>query len=120
TVEEPVDGVRAGVTLPYSPEFSELRPNRELLEQLKDLTDGKMYYETELAKVIADDEVFRPSPNKERSRLPLWYWLVVLTGLGMFVDVALRRVAVGPGGAEKEAANPSLRGRGPSVPGARP
>jgi hypothetical protein len=114
--KEVVDSVRAGVTLPYSPEFADLQPNRDLLVQIAEITDGKVYKETELAKVIADDEIFRPSPNREKGHLPLWYWLVILTGLGVFIDVALRRVAFDPQEAKKSAQKMWLRVRGQTVP----
>ena len=42
-VEEGVDSVRAGVTLPYSPEFAELESNTALLEKLREMTGGKSY-----------------------------------------------------------------------------
>jgi uncharacterized membrane protein len=95
-VEEGVDSVRAGVTVPYSPEYAELRSNDTLLEQLREITGGKTYpdEETSLQEAVQRGDVFRPAPARVKSWQALWYWLLVLTCALLVIDVAVRRVAV--------------------------
>ena len=97
-IEEGVDGVRAGVTLPYSPEFAELTSNTPLLDRLCERTNGRRYEEDEalLAETAKAGTVFRPAPERVKSLLPLWYWLVFLSAVLLLSDVAVRRVAVDP------------------------
>src|SRR5262249_4115240 len=75
--------VRAGVTIPYSPEFSDMEANTSLLEKLRELTDGKAYPDDEegLAEAAASGEVFRPGKEQARSLQQLWYWLVFATAV---------------------------------------
>ncbi len=91
-----VDGVRAGVTLPYSPEFSEPETNAPLLERLRAITGGASYADTDeaLAKAAADGVVFRPAGQMDRSLQPAWQWLLLLAALLLFLDVAVRRVSL--------------------------
>jgi uncharacterized membrane protein len=107
SVEE-ADSIRSGVTLPYSPEFADLESNTGLLDRLASMTDGKVYDETDktLADVVRRNEVFRRSPITAQSPQPMWYWLVLLAGIGLFFDVAVRRIAVEP--AEVSAASVTL------------
>ncbi len=97
-IEEGVDSVRAGVTLPYSPEFAELASNTPLLERLRELTGGRRYEEDEilLADAAKSGAVFRPAPERVKSLLPLWYWLVYLSAVLLLADVAVRRLAIDP------------------------
>ncbi len=97
-IEEGVDSVRAGVTLPYSPEFAELVSNTPLLERLRELTGGRSYVEDEilLADAAEPGAVFRPAPERVKSLLPLWYWLVFLAAVLFLSDVAVRRLALSP------------------------
>lgn len=97
-VEKTIDGVRSGLTIPYSPEFADLESNAALLRKLADLTGGKVWNESEeeLKKVIDDGEIFRPTPINARSPQPAWFWLVLLVGVGLLLDVAVRRIAIEP------------------------
>jgi hypothetical protein len=97
-IEEGVDSVRAGVTLPYSPEFAELVSNTPLLERLRELTGGHTYVEDEilLADAAESGTVFRSAPERVKSLLPLWYWLVFLAAVLLLSDVAVRRLAISP------------------------
>ncbi len=97
-IEEGVDSVRAGVTLPYSPEFAELVSNTPLLERLRELTGGRGYEEDEilLADAAKSGAVFRPAPERVKSLLPLWYWLIFLAAVLLLSDVAVRRLAIEP------------------------
>ena len=96
TIEEGVDSVRAGVTLPYSPEFAELETNAPLLEKLREITGGRSYADDDatLAKVAAQGEVFRSAGLSAASLQPVWHWLVLLAAVLLFFDVAVRRIAV--------------------------
>jgi uncharacterized membrane protein len=97
-VEEVVDAVRTGVTIPYSPEFAEMESNPALLERLRDLTGGKSYPDDAeaLARAAAGGDVFRPTTVRSRSLQSIWFWLVLLTGVGLFFDVAVRRISIDP------------------------
>src|SRR5262249_13636534 len=89
-------GVRAAVTVPYSPEFADVGANTDLLDRLRELTDGKAYAEDTLYQVAKNGDVYRKMPMRYQSLQPLWYWLVLLAGLGLILDVAARRIAVDP------------------------
>jgi hypothetical protein len=97
-IEEGVDSVRAGVTLPYSPEYAELSSNTPLLERLRERSGGRRYEEDEtlLTATAKEGTVFRPAPERVKSLLPLWYWLVFLSAVLLLSDVAVRRLAVDP------------------------
>jgi uncharacterized membrane protein len=97
-VEEGYDSVRSGVTIPYSPEFADLESNTALLERLRAMTDGQTYADNsdELAKAARSGAVFRPGLPRFYSLQPVWYWLLALTGVLLFFDVAVRRIAVDP------------------------
>jgi len=93
-----IDGARAGVTVPYSPEFADLEPNPALLRRLAELTGGTVYTEgdAELQAVARSGEVFRDAPKTVRSLSPIWFWLVVAAGLLLVVDVGARRISLEP------------------------
>jgi hypothetical protein len=116
-VEEGVDSVRSGVTLPYSPEFADLETNTALLERLRELTDGRAYVDDDqaLAEAARSGDLFRPGPGRVKSLLPLWYWLVSLTCVLLFFDVATRRLAVDVKQAATVAQNAWARLRGRPV-----
>ena len=80
-VHEENDSVRAGVTVPYSPEFADMESNAPLLERLRAVTGGSTFDDNDekLAQAAAGGEVFRrtglaPSRNSQ----PIWYWLLLL------------------------------------------
>jgi hypothetical protein len=104
-----VDSVRAGVTIPYSPEFADNESNTTLLEKLRDMTGGKTITEEVLAKAVSPNdpsaeatrtelagEVFRAGLPQFKNLQPVWFWLVFFTGVLLFFDVAVRRIAVQP------------------------
>jgi hypothetical protein len=109
------DSVRGGVTIPYSPEFAEMESNVALLDRLKEITGGKTFPEDELGRVAESAEVFRPLPAELHSQKPIWHWLVVLAGICLFFDVAVRRIAIEPEKVKIAAMNwwYYLRGRAP-------
>jgi hypothetical protein len=96
TIEEGVDSVRSGVTLPYSPEFAEQETNAPLLERLREITGGNSYADddTALAKVAAQGDVFRPAGQIDKGRQPIWQWMLWLAALLLLLDIAVRRLSV--------------------------
>jgi uncharacterized membrane protein len=92
------DSVRAGVTVPYSPEFAEMESNPALLEKLREITAGHSYAEDDgaLRRAARSGEVFRAVPANQPSLQPLWPWFVLLTALCLVLDIAVRRVALEP------------------------
>src|SRR5207245_1885159 len=124
--EEGVDSVRSGVTIPYSPEFADLESNTALMERLRDLTGGMTLSEDLLAKA-ADPKnrqaestrnelaqnVFRSGLPQFKNLQPIWFWLVFFAGVGLFFDVAVRRIAIQPSEAAGAAERvwSKLRGR---------
>jgi hypothetical protein len=95
-VEEGVDSVRGGVTVPYSPEFADQETNTALLDKLRDTTGGRAYEDDDakLEAAAKAGDVFRPGLPRVKSLLPLWHWLLFATGVLLFFDVAVRRVTV--------------------------
>ena len=96
--KEFVDNVRAGVTIPYSPEFAEMESNPTLLEKIGEMTGGKAYRDddTILEKAARNSEVFRPVPESHANLQALWPWMVFLSALVLLLDVATRRIAIQP------------------------
>jgi uncharacterized membrane protein/Mg-chelatase subunit ChlD len=93
---EDVMSVRAGVTLPYSPEFADLESNPNLLKRLAEITGGNVYAEDDLPAVARAGTVFRRGTQDVRSVTPLWHWFVWVVAIGFVLDVAIRRIAVEP------------------------
>ena len=91
-----VDAGRAGVTVPYSPEFADLESNTPLLKRLSEITGGTFHTEAaeDLAKMLATGDLFRDTPTSTRAILPFWFWLVFAAAVALLLDVALRRIAV--------------------------
>jgi hypothetical protein len=96
--KEMADNIRGGVTIPYSPEFAEMESNTALLEQLRDLTGGMTFRDNEsaLAQAANSGAIFRPLQVGNVSLQPIWSWLALLAGICLFLDVAVRRIAVDP------------------------
>jgi uncharacterized membrane protein len=92
------DSVRAGVTIPYSPEFSDMEPNPALMEEIRQITGGQSYSddEQELLRVARSGEVFRPGLALTKSLQPIWFWLVFAASVLLLFDVAVRRIAIDP------------------------
>jgi uncharacterized membrane protein len=90
--KEMVSGtLRTGLSIAYSPEYSQLRPNLSLLEEICSLTHGRM-----LAAVDAGTVFDRAGLPRAEARRAMWeslvQWMLVL----FLLDVAIRRVAVNP------------------------
>src|SRR6516164_6899806 len=97
-VRQEIDSVRSGVTIPYSPEFADMESNTPLLEKLRAATGGTTYPEDDdaVAEAARSGEVYRTGLPSSKSLQPVWYWLLLLTGILLFCDVAVRRIAVDP------------------------
>jgi uncharacterized membrane protein len=97
--ERVVDSRRSGVTISYSPEFADLETNSTLLKSLARITGGEVYEEDpeRLKKLASAGDLYRAAPEGTRALLPLWYWLVFIAGIGLLVDVGVRRISLEPG-----------------------
>jgi Mg-chelatase subunit ChlD/uncharacterized membrane protein len=95
-IVEAKDGVRTGITVPYSPEYADLETNTTLLEKLRALTDGESYADSDdaLREAAAGGDVFRKAPAFSRNLQPVWHWLLFATAVLLFFDVASRRIAL--------------------------
>lgn len=86
---------RAGVTVPYSPEFIDLESNTALMKKLSDVTGGEYFDEpNDPAALVKAHDFYRPGPETIRSVLPFWFWLVFAAGILLFVDVGVRRISL--------------------------
>jgi hypothetical protein len=105
------------VTLPYSPEYSDLEANTVLLERLRETTGGKAYEDDDvsLEEAAKSGVVFRPAPERVKSMLPLWHWLLALACGLLLCDVAVRRLAVEPAQVATKVRNLWARLRGQPV-----
>jgi uncharacterized membrane protein len=97
-IDEGFDSVRAGVTIPYSQEFAVMESNQPLLERIREITDGKSYADADdaLIKAAESGDVFRKGIAPSDVFQPLWHWLLLLSGVVLFCDVAVRRIALEP------------------------
>jgi uncharacterized membrane protein len=120
--KEMSDSARTGVTIPYSPEFAEMETNPELLGRLRDLTGGLTIADDAdaLTEAARSGAVFRPQPAGGMSLQPIWHWLVLLAGLGLLLDVAVRRIALEPARLVATAGTVWERLRGRAVAAASP
>ncbi len=98
------DSARAGVTVPYSPEFADLESNAPLLARLATITNGKYHTDADdLQALAASGDVFRDAAAATRSVLPFWFWLVFAAAVLLVFDVGVRRIAVEPAEVESAA-----------------
>lgn len=96
------DGIRAGVTMPYSPEFADLESNPALLKRLSDETGGLHFLLAEEApnatvtymQLAQSGELYRPGLPGTAGQQPIWFWLLFLAGLGLLADVVSRRITI--------------------------
>ncbi|OWK34537.1 VWA domain-containing protein [Fimbriiglobus ruber] len=90
------DAGRAGVTVPYSPEFADLESNTPLMRRLAEMTGGTFHTEADddLRQLLASGELFRDAPSTTRALLPFWFWLVFAAGLLLVFDVGVRRISL--------------------------
>lgn len=83
--------LRTGVSVAYSPEYSQLKPNLALLDEVRVRTAGRMLVAAEGGSVFD-----RAGLPRAEARHALWenlvQWMLVL----FLLDVAIRRIAVNP------------------------
>ena len=95
---EAFDSARAGITVPYSPEFADLETNAPLLERIAAATDGNYFKEADdaaaIPKLAATADFFRKAPTSIRALLPFWYWLVFAAAFLLLFDVGARRISL--------------------------
>ena len=91
-----VDAGRAGVTVPYSPEFADLESNTPLMKRLSEMTGGTFHTEAQedLDKMLATGDLFRNPPSSTRALLPFWFWLVFVAAIALVFDVGTRRISL--------------------------
>jgi uncharacterized membrane protein len=96
--QEPVDSIRSGVSIPYSPEFADMESNTALLDKLSEITGGVKIPEDgeALTEAARSGEVFRAGLPRFRSLQPIWFWLLLAAGILLCFDVAVRRIAIEP------------------------
>ncbi|HOJ54614.1 MAG TPA: VWA domain-containing protein [Phycisphaerae bacterium] len=83
--------VRTGLTVPYSPEYRELRADSRLLEQAVEKGRGKIRWLSD------QDDPFERDLPPVHSRTPIWKWMLACCLLPLFLtDVAVRRLASVP------------------------
>jgi uncharacterized membrane protein len=95
------DSARAGVTVPYSPEFADLESNTPLMKRLAEQTGGHFHTDEGLGALESGDEWFRPAPATVRAVLPVWHWLVFAAGMLLLADVSVRRISLERGDLRK-------------------
>ena len=91
------DSARAGITVPYSPEFADLETNAPLLERVAAATGGTYFKEPDegmAAKLAGSADFFRKAPTSIRALLPFWYWLVFAAAFLLLFDVGARRISL--------------------------
>ncbi|MEK3935261.1 VWA domain-containing protein [Sporosarcina sp. FSL W7-1349] len=91
----------AGVSVPYSEEYTFSKPNKRLLEKIADRTDGELLEE-------GDDptRVFRNHPFKSGEQTSIVEWLILTALLLFFIDITLRRFGLLKGITAKRRAEP--------------
>ena len=90
--EEAFSGsLRTGLSVAYSPEYSQLKANIPLLDKVRERTHGRMLSASEAGRVFD-----RAGLPRAEARHAMWenlvQWMLVL----FLVDVAVRRIAVSP------------------------
>src|SRR5262249_10525261 len=91
------DSVRAGVTVPYSPEFAEMESNGPLMEKLAQISGGQVIADSDKDMDAAASRATvyrRQGLPGSRNLHPIWDGLLVLAGIGLLFDVGVRRIAL--------------------------
>jgi hypothetical protein len=83
---------RSALAVPYSPEFATVKSNEGLLQQLAQLTKGRIIEEASLAQA----DLFSHDLPPTRDLQPIWYWLAFAASVMLLFDVMVRRVAIQP------------------------
>lgn len=83
--------LRTGVSVAYSPEYSQLQANRSLLEELAQRTRGRVL-DIQQGATAFD----RTNLPRAEARLAMWESLLRWMLLLFLIDVAIRRIAINP------------------------
>jgi len=83
--------LQTGVTVAYSPEYSQLRANLPLLDELRERTHGRKLT-ADQPQAVFDRSGLRPAETRRAMWEQLLRWMLVL----FLIDVAIRRIAVNP------------------------
>jgi uncharacterized membrane protein len=90
--EQPVvRQLQTGLSVPYSPEYREMKPNMPLLTELAERTGGRVLTPEQATSVFD-----RGSLPRAETRRTIWEDLVRLMLLLFLIDVAVRRIAISP------------------------
>lgn len=83
---------RGAVAVPYSPEFAVVKDNAGLLQEMANMTKGRVIAEQDLART----DLFVHDGSFSRRLQPLWHWLLFAAAFVLVADVAVRRIAIDP------------------------
>lgn len=83
--------IQTGVSVPFSPEFRELRTNETLLRKIVELTGGRWHEDINQAE---QHEIFSHDLPPTLAKQPVWDWMLKWLLLPLFLlDVGVRRLA---------------------------
>lgn len=86
-------GQRCSIPVNYGLEYKELDVNLDLLQELAELTHGKVYTEEELSNMIEDARAMASeTPKKVTRREDLATLFLVASFVLFFIDVVIRRI----------------------------
>jgi uncharacterized membrane protein len=88
-----VGNIQAAVTVPYSREFREVKHNRATLEQLAEMTGGRMLNANDPRLA---DLFYRGDLEVPRTLKRVWDLLAILAATLLLFDVAARRISIDP------------------------
>ena len=85
----PLGTVHTGLSLPFSPEYRNLKPNEALLRQVVEITGGRW-----LDVAPEEAAIFEQETPPVEAKQPAWSWMLAWLLLPAFLlDVAVRRLA---------------------------
>ncbi len=97
---------RSALTVPYSQEFASVKSNEGFLEQIAQLTGGRMFDEQALGQA---DVFRREGLSPVRHMQPIWHWFLFTAACAMLFDVAVRRIAIDVAAAGKKVGEFAVR-----------
>lgn len=83
-----VNVYQTGFTVPYSEEFLLKEPNKDLLNELAELTGGK--------ELTSPNDAFRTNSQKSFASQQVSQWFILLAFLLFFIEIAVRRFGIKP------------------------
>lgn len=82
----------SGVSIPYSPEYKDQTTNMGQLEQIAEITRGKVFAMNRLPQ--EQSSLFRHDQKAFQRSQPLWPWLLAFAACLFPLDIAVRRVII--------------------------